>query len=268
MKRCLVPLTSFLLVAALTACGSSGNQGTTQTTTEEAEVSTQTTEDTDKDLEETDSSSVSTPEDDKDSDNISGTEAVDDASDEAQATEEEEAFERGTIDGNTYRNEFFSFSYTLPEDHQFATEEQLAQLANVTTDMLEDEASTKALEEGRVLYDMYAYGLDGQNVSLTIEKVNAMTGVLVSLEKYREICVSKFDEQLAGTGMEVVECEDATFRIGDTDYLGENVVLTYQGQTIYEKIMFLKNGSFFGLVTAAGPSFEATEELLSHCSAI
>ena len=260
MKRCLVPLASFLLAAALTACGSSSGQGTAQTSTEEAEVSTQTTEeDTAKEPEATDASDSETTDDSA---------TVGNSSEEAPAEEEEEAFEHGAIDGSTYRNEFFGFAYTLPEGYQFATEEQLAQLANVTTEMLEDEASTKALEEGRVLYDMYAYGSDGQNVSLTLEKVNAMAGVLVSAEKYREICVSKFDEQLAGTGMEVVECEDTTYRIGDTDYLGENVVLTYQGSTIYEKIMFLKNGSFFGLVTAAGSSPESTEELLSYCSAI
>lgn len=256
MKRYLVPLTSFLLVAALTACGSSASEGTAQTSSEEAAVSAQTTDET------TDQETAESSENESTDDS-----AIEETSDEAQDTEEEE-YERGIVDGDTYHNEFFGFAYTLPEGYEFATEDQLARLANVTTDMLNDEASTEALEEGRVLYDMYAYGVDGQNVSLTIEKVNAMAGVLVSLEKYREICVSKFEDQLAGTGMEVVECEDATYRIGDTDYLGENVVLTYQGRTIYEKIMFLKNGSFFGIVTAAGPSFEATEELLSYCSAI
>ena len=246
MKRCLVSLTSLLLAVALTACGSSSSQETTPAPTEETEASAQNTDDVKED----------------------DLEATDDSSGEAEPTEKEEDFERGTIDGDTYRSEFFGISYTLPEDYQFASDEQLAEMANITTDMLEDEASQKALESGRVLFDMYAYAPDGQNISITIEKANALTGVLISVDQYREICISKLDGQLEGTGMEVTAHDDTTYRIGDTDYLAENIVLSYEGTEIFEKLVFLKNGSIFGIMTATDSSLEGAEQLLSHCAEI
>ena len=256
MKRCLVSLTSLLLAVALTACGSSGSQEAAQAPTEETEASAQATDDVkEDDLEATDSSSASE-------------ETGDDSSNEAEPAEKEEEFERGTIDGDTYRSEFFGISYTLPEDYEFATDEQLAEMANITTDMLEDEASQKALESGRVLFDMYAYAPDGQNISITIEKANALTGVLISVDQYREICISKLDGQLEGTGMEVTAHDDTTYRIGDTDYPAENIVLSYEGTEIFEKLVFLKNGSIFGIMPATDSSLEAAEQLLSHCAEI
>lgn len=259
MKRCLVPLASLLLAVSLTACGSSSGQEAGQKPTEEAETSAQATdEDKEDDLEATDSSSVSED----------AEEEADDSSDEAESDEKEEDFEHGDIDGDTYRSEFYGISYTLPEDYEFATDEQLAEMANVTTDMLEDEASQEALESGRVLFDMYAYAPDGQNVSITIEKVNALTGALINVDQYREICISKLDGQLEGTGMEVTAHDDTTYRIGDTDYPAENIVLSYEDRTIYEKLVFLKNGSIFGIMTATSSSLEATEQLLSHCAEI
>ena len=270
MKRYLVPLTSLLLVVALAACGSSGSQGTTQAPAE-TESSTQTTDDSkanDSEAKE-DSTSKKDKEDSGSSNSKAEGESADDnASDEAQPVEEEETFERGTIDGDTYRNTLFGISFTLPEGYQFATDEQLAQMANLTADMLEDEASQKAIEDGRTIIDMYAIGTGGQNVSLTIEKVNPIAGVLADVEKYREICVGNLDQQLAGTGMEVVEHEDGTYQIGGTDYPSEQIVISYQGNTIYEQLVFLKSGSYFGLLTATGTSFEATEQMLSYCSEI
>ncbi len=255
-RRHLAPLASLFLAVALTACGTSGGQSAAEPAASETETSAQATEETTSD----DAKEEAVPADEATT--------SDDATAEEKAEEEEGSFKRGTIDGNTYRNESFGISFTLPEDHAFATEDQLAQLANITTDMLEDEASVKALEGGRIIYDMYEYGVDGSNTNIAIEKVNAMAGALIDAKKYREACVSKIDEQLAGTGMEVIDREEATYTIGGTDHPAEKVTITYEGSTIYEEMVFLKSGSFFALVTTAGPTPEAAEALLGYFSEI
>ena len=275
MKKChLAPLASLLLALSLVACGGSGNQEPTQPAAEETEASAQSTDETTADDskatdEAADKVADAIAKDEEEADTTETPAPTEEPADDAPAEEEEEdSFQRGVIDGDTYRNEFFGITFTLPEDHQFATDEELAQVASVTQDMLENEAVLEALDSGRVIYDMYEYGYDGQNTNIAIEKVNAMAGALISEDKYREVCLSKIDEQLAGTGMELVEHAETTQMVGSTEHPAVTLTLTYEDRTIYEKLVFIKGGSYFALVTSAAPTAEDADALMAHLSEI
>ena len=270
MKKCnLAPLASLLLALSLVACGGSGSQEPAQPAAEESEASAQATDEgTSEDKGAADDTSATDAAEEKEDEAAEGATTSDDAGDEAPAEEEEEPFERGVIEGDTYLNAFFGIKYTLPEGYQFATDEQLAQLANTTQDMLEDEAVLDALDSGRVIYDMYAYGPDGQSVNISIEKVNAMAGAFVNEESYRDICVDNLEGQLSGSGMEVTDQQNATQTVGATEHPAVNLTLSYEDMTIYEKLVFIKGGTYFALVTSGDTTPEGAEALLGQLSEI
>ncbi len=89
------------------------------------------------------------------------------------ATEAEQEI-RGTIDGNTYRNEFIGLTIELDDSWTFYSDEQIAALYGLTVDRAgEDWANLIA--NSPIVYDMYAVAANQvDNININLEKSNAL----------------------------------------------------------------------------------------------
>ena len=179
--------TSLMLAVTLVACGGSKPAPAPDATATSDTTTTETTS--------TDSTTETTTE---------STEKVDLA---------KEGYIKGTISGDTYTNETFGLSYTLPADYKFATDEEVAQLNNTTVEALKDDADyIKTIEEGSAFIEMSAKSTkNSDNVNLTIERFDPAlaeeyTAQQITDQVYKNILGDN-------SALETIGCTDITSKM-------------------------------------------------------
>jgi len=104
---------------------------------------------------------------------------------------------RGTISGSAYSSTFAGITFTAPEGWVFASDEELAELMDMSTDALSDagmEFSEDALKK-QVLYDMQAKNpVSGANVLLLYENLALTGNTGISETKYLETTIKQLKD--------------------------------------------------------------------------
>lgn len=102
------------------------------------------------------------------------------------------AFSRGTIDGDVYTSEFAGLTFTKPADWIYLTDEQIAEVMGVASEVMGND-TLEETSEGSVI-DLYAASqTSGDNVNITFSKGNAFTNLNVSIAASLELIKQQYE---------------------------------------------------------------------------
>lgn len=142
--------------------------------------------------------------------------------------EGETEISRGTIRGNIYTNKYLGYRFIKPKAWEFATDEEIAAIVNVSVDSILGENFGEALKESDSLYDMMVVDpVTNTNINVGYDNLANIFNYNVTVQQY----LDSVKNQLATvSGMTV------TF-VGDTEKitLGETEFFKAVAQTKYNK---------------------------------
>lgn len=157
---------------------------------------------------------------------------------------------RGTWNDNVYTNEFANLKYTLPEQWQYATDEEIASIMGTTEDTFD-----------KVTYDMVSQNLyTGSNIILMFEDLSkSIGGSKITEEDYMDITTQQLKD-IEELDYKFGEPFETT--IGENKYLACKVELTDNSMTQIYYIRKLENHMLAIIVTANNAS-DVAEDLIA-----
>ena len=170
----------------------------------------------------------------------------------------------GSYSNNVYTNEFLGITCQLNADWTVFNEEQLAQLAGLTADLMDNEALKEQMEKGTAIYAFYGQAQGGQvNMNIVLERLSLINGILLDEKGYVEIAKDQLVKGLESVGLETVTAEPVTLQFAGAEHAGIRVQGTMQGVTLYETIACVKNGNYIASVVTASVGTDTTADLLA-----
>lgn len=170
----------------------------------------------------------------------------------------------GETVNNVYTNAFLGITCQLDETWTVFDKDQLAQLAGITSDLLDNDAVADAIEKGTVVTAFYAQAQNGQvNMNITLERLNLVNGILMDEESYAKLSKEQLPAALANAGFENVTAETAKLQFAGEERHGVKVHATVQGVDIYESIVCIKNGNYMAGVVVCSVGTDTTDSLLA-----
>lgn len=247
LSRILVLCLMLALVTTLMACGNK-NDSAPEPETEEA-----TEEETAEETEETSEAE----------------EAAETEETEQEAAVPEELL--GTQTESQYVNEYFDLSYSAPENWYLLSKEEIATVMGLAISNSDDEAFVELLKDTGYVTDFYAMetvpaieGADAYNtLNITIQDIGKLYGTLYNEKQLAEASADTVKQTLEAQGLTDVKTE-----ISETEFIGKNcvtLVITSKSGDIdmYQKQVYLKNGSAIAAITATTIGADKTDEVLS-----
>ena len=170
----------------------------------------------------------------------------------------------GAYANNVYTNEFLGIRCNLDPAWTVFDEEQLAQLAGLTADLMGNEALKEQMEKGAAVYAFYAQSQNGQrNMNIVLERLSLVNGILLNEKGYVEIAMPQMKQALEGIGLENVTVEQATLQFAGGEHAGIRIHGTTQGVDLYETVVCVKNGNYIASVTVCSVGTDSTADLLA-----
>lgn len=254
-KMVLSVLLCGILALSLAACGGGADKAGQ---TEKAAETEAVTEVSETEAPETEAVITEAPE----------TEAVVTEAPETEAAQEEEAvddqFAVGTNDGEVYENRFFNIRIDAADAGLLlATEEQLLQISNMTAEMMNSEDIKDALDGGKTFMDLYAYTPDlSKTINMNIQNMGIFFGRLSDIDTLVEMILPEMQGQMEGAGLENVTVEKGTCIFRGEEVPCVLITADMNGATLYEKQVYMKEGSYLAVLTSAGESEEESQAML------
>lgn len=180
----------------------------------------------------------------------------------------EPAFESGSTTSGTYKSDFLGITCTFDETWTIASNEELAQLAGLMSEQLDNQAVTSALESGNTVYDLYASGDEGRlSANIVFQKLNAVSG-LIDAKSYIEYTKDQVAQALEQSGFTDVVCTPGT-----RDFVGQTadslvINASINGVTFYEEMICLKKGDYLAAVTVSSLVDNELDTLFAMFTAI
>lgn len=104
---------------------------------------------------------------------------------------------RGKIEGQKYSSAYTGLNFTAPDGWEYSTDEAMAELLNMSADMLSEEKIAETLTGTTTVFDMIATNAsNGNNVTVSYENMNYICGKAVSSEEYIEFLKERVGKQM------------------------------------------------------------------------
>ncbi len=195
---------------------------------------------------------------------------------EAEATAEESTeeaegeFSVGTVEGNTYVNDYFGVKLNLLDGYTFVDDEELAQITGMTADVLSDnKAAAKAIEDGSATIVAYAADSTGLcNVNVTAQSNASLANAILDEEA---VLVASVDQ--AKSALEAQGISNITYEIVDRTVAGENHKVLkmhgdYSGVEFNNEMVNLQKGDFMLAFAATCFNGDTTDEIIDGVEAL
>ena len=243
--KLLALLLALVLVFACTACGKKDVSGTVTTGSDAS--------DTNDTAEASDSS-------DTDGTAVSADETETDAAEEDAA-----AVAPGSVSGGVYENDFLGIACKLDDSWTFYDEDQILELNNVTKDVYEGTDFESYFDENTSYFtDMYAQNDDAsKTVNVVIESIGVQNATLTE-ESYVELCLDTLVSALEQAGMEKVTASGSSMTFAGAEHATIQISAEYQGVSMYETVVCLKQGLYMSSVTSCTWGENTTEDVLAN----
>ena len=175
----------------------------------------------------------------------------------------------GKTEDNSYVNEYFGFRFDAADNWYVLTASERAELMGLAAAEIKDEDIASLLESAGYVTDFYALDTSGatvngfNNVNVTIQDMGKLYGLITSEKQIAEASVDSIKQALAAQGMETIDVE-----VGETEFIGKKcvsmtIVSKAGDMQMFQKQIFLKNGSAMACVTATALEEDKTDELLA-----
>ena len=197
---------------------------------------------------------------------------------EAPAESTEEAAETtvpaellGKQTDSSYINEFFGLRYDAPATWYILSREEIATIMGLTISTFDDESYAKLLTDNGYVTDLYAMdtvpAIEGtqafNNLNVAIQDIGKLYGIMFNEKQIAEASANSVKEALSAQGMTDIEAE-----VGEMEFMGKTCVCMtitskVNGIGMYQKQVYLKNGSALAAITASTLGEDKTDEILA-----
>lgn len=156
---------------------------------------------------------------------------------------------RGEKTKDAYINESLNLKIAKPKGWFYYTDEQMAQISNMTVDAYKETDVAEIIEKSGQLMDLMMADLGGSNLNLLIQPKNPMLD-LYSDEQIFTLSEEMFKTQFLAAGMEVKDYEAVSMQVGGEEHTVLHLVLTMQGAEVDEyQIWFRGDSDYMGIAT-------------------
>lgn len=272
-KTLLAPLFSVSLALSLVGCGTSASKPATDVT-DEAE-STTTTDDEQAAEEESEFEPES--EEQEELMDLIESRGSEDSDDEFELVDDDKPYERGVVDGDTYRNEFYGMAYTLPEGFRFASDDEMVELFGEPADLYTDEGISERLGEGSssgdTMYcDAYVQRSDGDNVMFVTWKAPTymtFTYSAATAESARDDYVRQYNEPSEDSDEEF-EATATSVEVDGDEWPALDLTRTSKsdGSVIYQRHVFVKVGFYYCFIYMSSSDETHLDEMAAGLSSL
>lgn len=174
----------------------------------------------------------------------------------------------GEFADGIYSNDFLGICCEVGEEWTVYSDAQLAQLNGLVLDTMTDADIVEQLKKSNVAHLFYATADGGhRTVNVVLENVGLVNGVLLDEKTYMEISVEQLPTALQSMGLTNVTAVTATVSFAGKDHAAVQVHGKFSGVNFYEKIVCIKVGNYFGLVTVGSYHEDETDALLKMFTA-
>jgi len=171
----------------------------------------------------------------------------------------------GTIEDDAYINEYFGLGFAPPEEWEFYTDEELAEMMNLTIAVMEDEDLKEMMREsmedsGSVTNMAARKGVGTQNLNMRLMKnENAMLLQFDEEDILKEI-VGTVEEQLTAAGY-----KDLKLKVGEIEFAGEAkpalfITGSFYNIPVYQAEILLMGEEYYAIVTFTSLQEDQLEE--------
>ena len=177
----------------------------------------------------------------------------------------------GTLTDTSYVNDYFGLRYDAPANWYILSRDETVAIMGIVASNVDDEALVEIFENTGYVIDLNAMdtipaieGADAHNsVNITIQDIGKIYGMILDEKRLAEVSAESVRESLEALGL-----TDITMEIGETEFIGKTcVVSALTGKTgdidMYQKQVYLKNGSAVACITATTSGEDKTDEILS-----
>ena len=156
----------------------------------------------------------------------------------------------GNVSGNTYTNDFLKLQCTLPDGWSFYDEAQIAELNQMTQQVMEGSEIAEAIEKSGQYMDMFFSSADGRcNANLNFQ-LNDHKADLFSDEKLFEAMESTVTKQLSDAGMTVNSYNVETLNFCGEEKACIRLEQTVNGLDLTQYILYFRNETnYYGALT-------------------
>ncbi len=191
---------------------------------------------------------------------------------EALQAEMEEAgeFSVGTVEGNSYVNEYFGVKLNLLDGYAFVDDEALAQITGLTADMLSDnKLLAKAIEDGTATIIAYAADSTGlNNVNVTVQSNASLANAILDEEAVLVASVGQAKSALEAQGI-----SNITYDVVEKEVAGENhKVLKMNGEfngiEFHNEMVNLQKGDYMLAFAATSFNGDSTDAMIDAVEAL
>lgn len=174
----------------------------------------------------------------------------------------------GEFADGTYTNDFLGICCKVNEEWTVYSDAQLAQLNGLVLDTMTDADIVEQLKKSNVAHLFYATADgDHNSVNVVLEKVGVFNGILLDEKTYIAVSAEQLPAALQSMGLTDVTAEETTVSFVGVDHAAVRVYGKFSGVDFYEKIVCIKVGNYFGLVTVASYHEDKTDALLDMFAA-
>lgn len=169
----------------------------------------------------------------------------------------------GDFSDGVYTNYFLGICCEAGEGWTVYSDAQLAQLNGLVLDTMTDADIVEQLKNSNVAHLFYATADGGhRSVNVVLENVGVFNGVLLDEKTYMAVSVEQLPNALQSMGLTDVTATAVTASFAGKGHAAVQVHGTLSGVPFYEKIVCIKTGNYFGLVTVASYHEDETDALL------
>lgn len=171
---------------------------------------------------------------------------------EAPATDApEEKNLRGVMGEDAYTNEFLNLRIARPQGWIFYTEEQMAQVNNMTAELFEKTDVAEVIAKSGQMMDLMMANTAGNSMNLILQPKQAALD-LYSDEQIFQLSEETMKAQFGAAGMELKTFEPTTMSVGGQDRTVLHMVLNANGADVDEyQIWFREQSDYMGVLTLA-----------------
>lgn len=169
----------------------------------------------------------------------------------------------GEFADGVYTNDFLGIRCEVSEEWAVYSDSQLAQLNGLVLDTMTDADIVEQLKKSNVAHLFYATADGGhRSVNVVLENVGVFNGVLLDEKTYMAVSVEQLPTALQSMGLTGVTATADTASFAGKKHAAVQVRGMLSEVPFYEKIVCIKTGNYFGLITVASYHEDETDALL------
>ncbi len=179
-------------------------------------------------------------------------------------TDKNTPFARGAINGNVYHSDFAGVTFTKPDNWKFSTDEEIAKLLGVGLDVLQSGDKFDASELASTIDFQASDPATGNNVNMSVEKLNPINAATVSIDDYIESFRSTLTTQFQGMSATFGDTTETT--IGENTYKRVTANVQMSGVSMQQVYLLRKVGKYVVCITMTstnGGDISSLEAMLS-----